>query len=105
MHILIAVSDIIDCAKVNEIAGKYNANPISPEDYKNEKLSAVILDLGDKLMVDIAKNLRSNAPVIGFYSHLKTELKEMADKAGWVAVPRSLLEKKLVELFNDFSEV
>lgn len=100
MHILIAVSDIIDCAKINEIASQYSIRSVSPQNYKNEDMSAIILDLGDKPMVDIVKKLDSDAHVIGFYPHIKTELKTMARNLGWTAIPRSILEKKLIELFS-----
>lgn len=100
MHILIAVSDIIDSTKIREMASKYNISSISPQGYKNEKLSAVILDLSEKPMVDIVKKLDCNAPVIGFYPHVKTELKAMAEKNEWTAVPRSLLETELIELLG-----
>ena len=97
--ILIAVNDIIDCAKITEIAMKYGITSVSSANCKRVKLSAIILDLGNRSMVDIVRSLNSNVPVIGFYSHVKTELKEMANKAGWVAVPRSALESKLIEVF------
>lgn len=99
-EILIAVSDIIDSAKIREIASKYGIGSISPDGYKNNKLSAIILDLSNKSMVDIIKKMNSNVHVIGFYPHVKTELRDMAKKLGWEAVPRSALENKLIELFR-----
>ena len=98
-EILIAVSDIIDYTKIKEMASKYGIRSVLPQNYKNGELSAIILDLGDKSMIDVVKKLNSNAHVIGFYSHVKIELKAMAENLGWESVPRSALENKLIELF------
>jgi PleD family two-component response regulator len=82
------------------------------EKLKSQKPSLLIFDLNSKICdsTEIIKNLKlsptlKDIPVLGYLSHVQTELKEEADKAGCdLVLPRSKFSKDLKEILMKFSK-
>jgi CheY-like chemotaxis protein len=83
------------------------------EKLESQKPSLLIFDLNSKACnpTKIIKNLKSSPilkdiPVLGYLSHVQTELKEEADKAGCdLVLPRSKFSKDLKEILTKYSTI
>jgi PleD family two-component response regulator len=81
------------------------------EKLESQKPSLLIFDLNSKACnsTEIIKNLKSSPtlkdiPVLGYLSHVQTELKEEADQAGCdLILPRSKFSKDLKEILMKYS--
>ncbi len=81
------------------------------EKLESQKLSLLIFDLNSKTYdpTEFIKYLKSSPtlkdiPVLGYLSHVQTELKEEADKAGCdLVLPRSKFSKDLREILTKYS--
>ena len=81
------------------------------EKLESQKPSLLIFDLNSKACnsTEIIKSLKSSPtlkyiPVLGYLSHVQTELKEEADKAGCdLVLPRSKFSKDLKEILMRYS--
>ncbi len=82
------------------------------EKLESQKLSLLIFDLNSKTYdpTEFIKYLKSSPtlkdiPVLGYLSHVQTELKEEADKAGCdLVLPRSKFSKDLREILTKYSK-
>ena len=78
---------------------------------ESEKPSLIIFDLNTKVCnpLETIKDLKSSPelkviPVLGYLSHVQTELKNEADKAGCeLVLPRSKFSKDLKEIITRYS--
>ncbi len=81
------------------------------ERLESQKPSLVIFDLNSKACncTEIIKSLKSSPalkgiPVLGYLSHVQTELNEEADKVGCdLVLPRSKFSKDLKEILTKYS--
>jgi len=81
------------------------------EKLKSQKPSLLIFDLNSKACnsIEIIKNLKLSPTlkdilVLGYLSHVQTELKEEADKVGCdLILPRSKFSKELKEILMRYS--
>jgi CheY-like chemotaxis protein len=82
------------------------------EKLESQKPSLLIFDLNSKACnpTETIKNLKSfpvlkDIPILGYLSHVQTELKEEADKAGCdIVIPRSKFSKDLKEILTRYSK-
>lgn len=82
------------------------------EQLESQKPSLLIFDLNSKACnsIENIKNLKSSPtlkdiPVLGYLSHVQTELKEEADKAGCdLVLPRSKFSKDIKEILIKYSK-
>jgi CheY-like chemotaxis protein len=82
------------------------------EKLESQKPSLLIFDLNSKACnpAETIKNLKSSPvlkdiPILGYLSHVQTELKEEADKAGCdIVIPRSKFSKDLKEILTRYSK-
>ena len=116
--IIAVVDDLFFASKMREAAKplglniEFIKNPEGLiEKLKSQKPSLIIFDLNSKICNpnEIIKNLKSSPtlkdiPVLGYLSHVQTELKEEADKAGCdLVLPRSKFSKDLKEILMRYS--
>lgn len=81
------------------------------EKIKPEKPSLIILDLNSKASnpLEVVRDLKSlselkDIPVLGYLSHVQTELKDEASKAGCdIVLPRSKFSKDMREILMEYS--
>ncbi|MBI2488071.1 MAG: response regulator [Deltaproteobacteria bacterium] len=118
-HRIIAIlDDLFFYSKIREAAKPLNLelefikNPNGlSQKIKSEKPSLLIFDLNSKSCnpLQIIKDLKSspelkNIPILGYLSHVQTELKEKAVEAGCdLVLPRSRLSKDLREILMRYS--
>ncbi len=104
---LIFSSKIREAAKTLSIDLEFIKNPNGlAEKIESEKPSLIIFDLNSKTFNPLQTiiNLKSspglkNIPVIGYLSHVQTELKEEAVKSGCdLVLPRSRFSRELREI-------
>lgn len=100
MHILVAVKDIIDYSRISALAKQFGIDTHSLEQRKDKPV-AIVVDLSEQSIGHIA-NKFGDATIIGFYPHVRKDLKEEAIKHLPMenVVPRSLLEQRLREFFT-----
>lgn len=105
-------SKIREAAKALDLDLEFVKNPDGlKEKILSETPSLIIFDLNSKAgnPLENIKNIKSagelkQVPVIGFLSHVQTELKEEADRAGCdVVIPRSKFSKNLREILTKYS--
>lgn len=116
--IIVVMEDMFFSSKIREAAKPLGSNIefIKNTDGLIEKLesqkpSLLIFDLNTKACnpTEIIKKLKSSPtlkdiPVLGYLSHVQTELKEEADKAGCdLVLPRSKFSKALKEILMKYS--
>lgn len=105
-------SKIREAAKALDLDLEFVKNPDGlKEKILSETPSLIVFDLNSKAgnPLENIKNIKSagelkQVPVIGFLSHVQTELKEEADRAGCdVVIPRSKFSKNLREILTKYS--
>jgi PleD family two-component response regulator len=105
-------SKIREAAKTLDIDLEFVRNADGfKEKISSEKPSLIIFDLNSRAgsPLEIIKTIKSTSelkeiPVIGFLSHVQTELKEEADRAGCdLILPRSRFSKDLREILRKYS--
>ena len=75
---------------------------------RQNRPSLIICDLHSRKIdpLELAKTLKANAetqdiPVLGFFSHVQTELQEQAKQAGFdQVIPRSVFTRDLAEILS-----
>ena len=113
--ILIAVADLIFRAKISETArqvGRASVTAATPQAVLERAAShgpaLVVVDLGDERL-DPFETIRSlkaapetrEARVVGFFSHVRTDLRDRAREAGCdVVLPRSAFVARLARLLE-----
>jgi PleD family two-component response regulator len=116
--IIAVLDDLIFSSKIREAAKPLhlelelikNPNGLSQK-IKSEKPSLLIFDLNSKSCnpLQIIKDLKSSSdlkdiPILGYLSHVQTELKEEAAKAGCdLVLPRSRFSRELREILMRYS--
>jgi PleD family two-component response regulator len=116
--ILVVLDDLIFSSKIREAAKPLSIdlefikspNGLSQK-IKSEKPSLLIFDLNSKSCnpLQIIKDLKSspeleNIPILGYLSHVQTELKDAAVEAGCdLVLPRSRFSRELREILMKYS--
>lgn len=98
-RVVAVVADLMLGTKVEETlraAGHQVALVGAVDDAPLEGAELVVADLGE---IDPGRLAGRGAPVLGFYPHTETEVRERAEAAGVeLAVPRSRMARELPEL-------
>ncbi len=101
MRIVTGTSDLFLQSRISEVARQSGVEPVfasGPDELKRlvaeRPAELVILDLSstdyDPFLVGRELRAKFNAPLFGFYPHVKTELKKRADEMGFdYVVPNS----------------
>jgi CheY-like chemotaxis protein len=112
--VVIAVPDLIFRAKVRDAVERAGLSPVIAKNAQNALDAAtsggvalVVVDLADERVEPFAtiRAIRSNGldapPIVGFFPHVRVELKEEAKRSGCdVVVPRSVFVERLEELLR-----
>ena len=116
--IIAVLDDLIFSSKIKEAAKPLNLelefikNPNGlSQKIKSEKPSLLIFDLNSKCCnpLQIIKDLKSqpelkDIPILGYLSHVQTELKDAAVEAGCdLVLPRSRFSRELREILMKYS--
>lgn len=114
-RIIAAVGDLFFAAKIRGTAEQVGAEASFPRtgealiaSAKETKPALIIFDLQATNLdpFDIARTLKADealrdVPLLGFFSHVETELRTRAQEAGFDAVmPRSQFASRLVEILR-----
>ena len=119
-HVLAAVDDMFFASKIRGCAEQLGVDvhfvrgtEAMIESARRERPSLVIVDLhwqrGDPFA--LAESLKMDehlrdVPLIGFFSHVQTELQRRAEQSGYDRVmPRSAFTKQLPEILEQISRV
>src|SRR5574341_886770 len=116
--IIAVLDDLFFTSKIKEAAKSLNSdlefikntNGLIQK-LKSEKPSLIIFDLNSKACnpLETIKDLKSSPnlkdiPVLGYLSHVQTDLKDEADKTGCdLVLPRSKFSKDLKEIITRYS--
>ena len=116
--IIAVLDDLFFTSKIKEAAKSLNSDLEFTKNtngliqkLKSEKPSLIIFDLNSKACnpLETIKELKSSSylkdiPVLGYLSHVQTDLKDEADKAGCdLVLPRSKFSKDLKEIITKYS--
>lgn len=114
--VLAAVDDIFFASKIRAVAGHLGLEvrfarsaDEALEAARREEPSLVVADLHSKKCdpFSLAEQLKADetlraVPLIGFFSHVQTELRQRAERAGYDRVmPRSFFTKHLPEILEN----
>ena len=114
-HIIAVVDDLFFASKIRGTAEQVGATTTFPrtidaaiEDAASKKPSLILCDLHSQKIdaVELAKKLKTDestrdVPLIGFFSHVQTELERAANEAGFDRViPRSVFARDLVKILS-----
>ena len=114
-RVIAAVNDLFFAAKIRGTAEQLGVGVSFPksvgelvEAAREDNTAAVILDLQASLLDPFmaAEKLKEDArtraiPLVGFYSHVETELRERAQRAGIDEIlPRSVFNQRLMEILS-----
>lgn len=114
-RIIAAVEDLFFASKIRGTAGQVGAEVSFPRsadalvsEAKGEPPALFVFDLQSNRFdpVALARELKAEEtlraiPVVGFFSHVQTELRTRAEEAGFDAVmPRSLFTARLSEILG-----
>ncbi|MGH7801291.1 MAG: response regulator [Thermodesulfobacteriota bacterium] len=115
--IIAVLDDLFFTSKIKEAAKSLNSDLEFTKNtdgliqkLKSEKPSLIIFDLNSKACnpLETIKELKSSSylkdiPVLGYLSHVQTDLKDEADKAGCdLVLPRSKFSKDLKEILTKY---
>ena len=116
--IIAVLDDLFFTSKIKEAAKSLNSDLEFTKNtngliqkLKSEKPSLIIFDLNSKACnpLETIKELKSSSylkdiTVLGYLSHVQTDLKDEADKAGCdLVLPRSKFSKDLKEIITKYS--
>lgn len=114
-HIIAIVDDLFFASKIRGTAEQVGATANFPrtleaviEAVASQEPSLVLCDLHSQKIdvIELAKRLKSgdstrDVPLVGFFSHVQTELQRAAIEAGFDRViPRSLFARDLVKILS-----
>ena len=113
--IIAVVDDLFFASKIRGTAEQAGVSVSFPrhadgvaEIIKREPPALIICDLHSTRIdsIELARRLKANAetqaiPLLGFFSHVQTELRQNAEQAGFDRViPRSVFAKSLVQILT-----
>jgi CheY-like chemotaxis protein len=114
-HIIAIVDDLFFASKIRGTAEQVGATTTFPrtldaaiEEAANKKPSLILCDLHSQRIdaVELAKKLKADEstrdlPLVGFFSHVQTELERAANEAGFDRViPRSVFTRHLPDILS-----
>jgi CheY-like chemotaxis protein len=114
-HIIAIVNDLFFASKIRGTAEQIGVTTSFPrtadavvESAARDKPSLILCDLHSQKIdaVELAKKLKAdestrNVPLIGFFSHVQTDLQHAANEAGFDRViPRSMFARDLVKILS-----
>jgi CheY-like chemotaxis protein len=114
-HIIAIVDDLFFASKIRGTAEQVGVTTSFPrtveavvEGASQDKPSLILCDLHSQKIdaVELAKTLKAdertrNVPLIGFFSHVQTELQRVAKEAGFdQVIPRSVFARDLVKILT-----
>jgi len=117
-YVIAAVDDIFFASKIRGTAEQLGVKVLFArtvdavmEAAGDDRPSLIIADLHSQKIdaIDLAKRLKSDEqlspiPLLGFFSHVQTELKELAEGAGFERVmPRSAFSGRLADVLRSAS--
>ncbi|MBI4170076.1 MAG: hypothetical protein HY514_00110 [Candidatus Aenigmarchaeota archaeon] len=104
--IAVAVKDVFFAAKITETAGKLDKKIVFVADDKDlvkfakKKPELIIADLNAFSIGALKKVKKKDTIVIGFLSHVQTDLRKEAEKVCDVVVTQSEFTKKLPDILS-----
>ena len=114
-HIIAIVDDLFFAAKIRGTAEQVEVTTSFPrtadaviQSATQDKASLILCDLHSQKIdvIELAKKLKANEntrgiPLLGFFSHVQTELQRAAIEAGFDRViPRSVFARDLVKILS-----
>jgi CheY-like chemotaxis protein len=114
-YVIAAVDDILFASKIRGTAEQVGVRVVFPrtidavmEAACGDTPSLIIADLHSQKIdaIELAKRLKSDEhftsiPLLGFFSHVQKELRELAEEAGFERViPRSAFSSNLAEILS-----